>query len=218
MSEPWNVWVHCECNFCVGGYEPGQEYVCGRCGRVFRTSDRPLSRSFCMALRFDGDLCGSPDIVAPAPQPLCLTHLRKLEEFFQYRFEEEQKWLRKQEIQAREESDPERAQGIGHVYYIQVASGMIKIGFTQNLEKRVQSFRSNHGEVTLLATEKGTRETEALRHTRFGPHRQYGEWFSPTPELLEHIAEVTGRGVAWDSTDGPVESSADVPVDRRPGT
>lgn len=76
------------------------------------------------------------------------------------------------------------------VYFVQgTISGLIKIGTTTNLKKRLQALRTGSAEplVLLGAIPGGDREEQAF-HARFGSQRVQGEWFSPSPELLRIAA------------------------------
>lgn len=78
------------------------------------------------------------------------------------------------------------------VYYLQAASGDIKIGFSASLPRRLDKLREEHGPLTLLATEPGGWHREQGRHEQFAEYRirPDREWFRPSPDLLQHIAEL----------------------------
>lgn len=70
------------------------------------------------------------------------------------------------------------------VYYVKV-SRYIKIGTSQDVDKRIQQYPPDS---ELLATEVGGYDVEAMRHKQFAEYlsaRQ--EWFDPGPRLLQHI-------------------------------
>lgn len=70
------------------------------------------------------------------------------------------------------------------VYYIKV-SKYIKIGTTNNLTARINSYPPDS---KLLATEPGGYDVEALRHEQFAKHLSARkEWFTPAPEILAHV-------------------------------
>lgn len=75
------------------------------------------------------------------------------------------------------------------VYFVQQAStGLIKIGYTGNVEQRVSSLRNGHGDLVLLAViENGTRLAERNLHEMFASCRVSGEWFRPHDDLLRFI-------------------------------
>lgn len=88
------------------------------------------------------------------------------------------------------------------VYFVQRSDGDIKIGCTSNLKQRLTGLKSEYGEVTLLATIPGDRETEDEIHKRFSTLRRQGsinpmwerrqmtEWFDPGGELISFIEGV----------------------------
>jgi hypothetical protein len=77
----------------------------------------------------------------------------------------------------------------GYVYFARaVTTGMIKIGFSSNPWARISELQTGSADVLELASVvPGTREDEAALHERFKPHRVNREWFSPAPELVEHV-------------------------------
>jgi hypothetical protein len=78
------------------------------------------------------------------------------------------------------------------VYFVQAGSscGPIKIGFSDDVGKRVAGLQTGNPELlTLLLVVPGTMETESSLHNRFASARirQSGEWFRPTRQLLEFV-------------------------------
>jgi hypothetical protein len=66
--------------------------------------------------------------------------------------------------------------------------GLIKIGRTVDLEKRVATFRTSMPDVWVIAVIRGAgKEKEQELHHRFAAHREAGEWFRPHPELLDFV-------------------------------
>lgn len=75
------------------------------------------------------------------------------------------------------------------VYFLQSASGPIKIGFSSNPIARFSSIRTGTAENTrVLAVIEGDKAMEAGLHREFASARVRSEWFRPTPELLAKIA------------------------------
>ncbi len=75
------------------------------------------------------------------------------------------------------------------IYFVQLDSGSIKIGTTENLGPRLAQIAWERGtDVTVLATLPGGREEEQQIHERFA-HLRLGrtEQFKPAKELLEFI-------------------------------
>lgn len=74
------------------------------------------------------------------------------------------------------------------IYFVQAASGPIKIGMAKNADRRVRELRtSSHEPLTLLASFSGEPAIERALHRRFAALRLSGEWFRPEPELLRLI-------------------------------
>lgn len=74
------------------------------------------------------------------------------------------------------------------VYFIQAATGQIKIGTTGRVDWRLENLRGQCPvAVTLLATIPGRRVEEFAYHARFAEHRLHGEWFEPHPDILAEI-------------------------------
>jgi hypothetical protein len=74
-------------------------------------------------------------------------------------------------------------------------NGYIKIGRATNPRKRISDLRNGCPyEVILLATLPGGLLREKILHRRFEASRIRGEWFSPSPELMEVIASGLSQG------------------------
>lgn len=77
----------------------------------------------------------------------------------------------------------------GYVYFMRSElTGLIKIGYSVNPDKRHKSIQtSNGGDVTLLTAFKGTMADEQKLHEQFAESRVRGEWFTPTDELMKVV-------------------------------
>lgn len=76
------------------------------------------------------------------------------------------------------------------IYFVQdPTTHEIKIGFTDGEadHRRKQFQTGNPRELILLLTTDGDRPQETELHERFKSSRGLGEWFKPTPELLQFI-------------------------------
>lgn len=74
------------------------------------------------------------------------------------------------------------------VYFIQAASGLVKIGRSTDVPRRRKALQLAHGErLKLLGAIPGGAVLERQFHDRWSHLRQTGEWFSPAPELLRAI-------------------------------
>lgn len=83
----------------------------------------------------------------------------------------------------------------GIVYFVQMVTGPIKVGFTTDLEKRLNTLSCTvPAGVTLLASIEATPDAEAWLHIKFRSLNISGEWFSPGLDLLSFIERAkTGR-------------------------
>lgn len=94
--------------------------------------------------------------------------------------------LRREQEQAAID-EKQRAGEPGHVYYLQVGE-RVKIGFSTNIRRRLRAYPP---ESKLLAVEPGCPDVERQRHRQFEGSRTHGrEWFSPSLDLMEHVAEL----------------------------
>lgn len=90
---------------------------------------------------------------------------------------------------------PERGPSV--VYFVE-REGLIKIGVSANLDKRLSDIGKGSsmlpgmtiGPVTLLATESGDRTLEQSLHQRFRKTRVAGEWFRPSKALHSYIDDL----------------------------
>lgn len=75
------------------------------------------------------------------------------------------------------------------VYFAQLPTGSIKIGYSSDVNTRMDQLRGHYGaEPSLLLVMDGDRETEAEMHQRFA-HLRLGrtEQFKPGPDLMAFI-------------------------------
>lgn len=83
------------------------------------------------------------------------------------------------------------------VYFIQAESGPVKIGYSSDVPQRLAQLQSGMREImTLKATVSGDRALENYFHQTLRQSRVIGEWFSPTPMVIETIQAVAERGLA----------------------
>ncbi len=93
------------------------------------------------------------------------------------------------ELWQEDDTDTKPELQYGHVYFLQAeGNGLIKIGFTTNLLRRVRDHR-NGSPVLLhfLGAYEAQETEERLVHDLFRYHRQHGEWFSPAPEIFKYV-------------------------------
>jgi hypothetical protein len=84
------------------------------------------------------------------------------------------------------------------IYFIQQGkNGPIKIGFTDNIEKRLKELQTaNPYKLNLLLCINGNLKSEKELHKRFEQHRLNGEWFEPVEEILDYIYSCKFKKVA----------------------
>jgi len=75
------------------------------------------------------------------------------------------------------------------IYFIRSGdSGPIKIGLSNDVRQRARDLQTAHGvQLQVLGVMEGGRAEEKALHQQFAHARGVGEWFWPTPELLELI-------------------------------
>lgn len=78
------------------------------------------------------------------------------------------------------------------IYFIQgVAGGPIKIGYTNNVTRRLAQLRSgNPTPLRVIATTEGTLAIEAQLHRKFARYQVRREWFEDVEELRMFIAQL----------------------------
>lgn len=83
----------------------------------------------------------------------------------------------------------------GFVYFIQAASGPVKIGFSKdNPVGRMTALQiSSHEDLTLLGFFPGSMVTEKEVHLKLAAHHIRGEWFKPHPDVMGALTDVSRR-------------------------
>jgi hypothetical protein len=84
------------------------------------------------------------------------------------------------------------------IYFIQAASGPIKIGTTKKrAQRRLEELQiANHETLTLLATIPGDQQTEVKLHEQFKHLLIRGEWFRPGEDLLSYITTASSEQIS----------------------
>lgn len=85
------------------------------------------------------------------------------------------------------------------VYFVASKAGVIKIGWSANAEKRVQSLQTTtHEPLEVLLIVEGDRSHERHAHRVLGVHRVRGEWFEDCTDVRQYIERVrTGDWVGY---------------------
>jgi Meiotically Up-regulated Gene 113 (MUG113) protein len=77
------------------------------------------------------------------------------------------------------------------VYFIQAATGQVKIGRTSDLVGRLGTLQvGNHEELTLVGAVFGSHADEQALHARFARHFLRGEWYLPEVDLLHYVRDL----------------------------
>lgn len=76
------------------------------------------------------------------------------------------------------------------VYFVRAGSdGLIKIGTTSDVEKRLAKMQTDSGvDLVLIGVLTGGQELERKLHEQFSLYRARGEWFFPHSEILTFVA------------------------------
>jgi len=89
--------------------------------------------------------------------------------------------------------------GDPYVYFVQIDTGPIKIGFSTHLVTRLESINTaNPGEWRLLWLEPGGSGSEMGWHRKFAAHRIAREWFRPADEIMRELAALRKKSEGWD--------------------
>lgn len=75
------------------------------------------------------------------------------------------------------------------VYFLR-AEGRIKIGYSDDVEKRAKQVFRAYPDGEILGSMPGDRALEAHLHRKFADSRLFGEWFEPSDDLMTLIGVV----------------------------
>jgi len=74
-----------------------------------------------------------------------------------------------------------------HIYFIE-SSGKIKIGYTKDIYRRLETLQTScPAKVNLLFLIDGGGDMESMLHNKFKAHYSHGEWFHAHNEILDYI-------------------------------
>lgn len=74
------------------------------------------------------------------------------------------------------------------IYFIKT-NGQVKIGYTDNLNKRIAAYRTHNPQAELIAEMDGDRATEKAIHKQLASDRIKGEWFNHSQQVKDYIRE-----------------------------
>ncbi len=79
----------------------------------------------------------------------------------------------------------------GFIYFVQgECGGPIKIGYTNDIEKRLRALQTGYPDILkLLLAFPGNPQYEKLVHKQLDKYRLQGEWFKPSPEVMNRIRD-----------------------------
>lgn len=77
------------------------------------------------------------------------------------------------------------------LYVVQRPDGMVKIGISQDLTKRIENLECSGGHKLklLLMVKKGGAKLEQVLHTRFADKRTVGEWFQLSATDIQNLRD-----------------------------
>lgn len=74
------------------------------------------------------------------------------------------------------------------IYIIGHETGPVKIGYTTNIEKRLQAIQTGYPyKLEIIASFRGGLREESIIHRRYSRSRLHGEWFERTQDIKEFI-------------------------------
>jgi hypothetical protein len=77
---------------------------------------------------------------------------------------------------------------MGDVYFLEGGrGGLVKIGFSTNLDRRFRLLRTANPKIRLIGTVPGTIHDEQWWHRELAAHRVAGEWFKLPPNAMSKI-------------------------------
>jgi predicted GIY-YIG superfamily endonuclease len=89
------------------------------------------------------------------------------------------------------QSKPTKSTRTGIVYFVQSASGFIKIGFSTDLERRIKQLRiGNPEKLVVLAAFLAPSRLEWQLHRKFSDLAASGEWFFPDDRIRIEIGRL----------------------------
>jgi len=80
--------------------------------------------------------------------------------------------------------------GMGKVYFLQREDGLIKIGYSSDIDARIDQLNRSHKGLKVLRVIHGDQRRETMIHQQLKAHREYGEWFRPEAQVFDFISSV----------------------------
>lgn len=90
----------------------------------------------------------------------------------------------------------------GKIYFLRRADGLIKVGYTGNLKRRIGQLSKSHGHLEVIKVVNGDRQREKRLHAALAQFNEFGEWFRDCADLRSLIDSVaSGSTVELASSD-----------------
>lgn len=74
--------------------------------------------------------------------------------------------------------------------YVIKSGDKLKVGYTQNLEKRLISYRTHNPHIELITTMAGERKLEQGMHKHLAKYRVEGEWFEYNDQVMQYVRTI----------------------------
>lgn len=79
---------------------------------------------------------------------------------------------------------------VHQIYFIRRGDGLVKIGYTTSVRRRMAELQRNHGDLELIRVIHGDLRRENQIHVKCKRHNEFGEWFRDSPGLRAIIASL----------------------------
>lgn len=113
---------------------------------------------------------------------------------------------------------------VAKIYFLRRKDGLIKIGYTANLKRRLEHLTKSHGALEIVRLINGDKHREKRLHGDFRAFNQFGEWFRDCAELRAAITALSDGSVVevtagcverdWVAGEAAMAAEAAVLVDR----
>lgn len=82
--------------------------------------------------------------------------------------------------------------------YLIAGAGLVKIGRSNNVASRFEDLQnSSPVRLSFVAAMRGTCRFERFIHSIYRKRRSHGEWFRPTPGMVQELARVFLHGIGY---------------------
>src|SRR5690606_8409539 len=96
-------------------------------------------------------------------------------------------------LRLRVRQDTERQRWEGYIYFAR-RGDLVKIGYSTQPDRRIKTLVHHAGsEFDEVVVIPGTKNDERSYHAQFAEHRQEGEWFTTTPQILSLMGELANQ-------------------------